>query len=133
MVSRMVTGDGPGGVGIDPRRTWKVLALRGVVSILFGILALARPGITVLALALLAGGWAVMSGVAEVAAAIRLRKQIRGEALLAIAGIVSIIAGLVVIARPATGVLALAVVLGVYALIVGGVLLALAARLRRLG
>ncbi len=132
MVSRMVTGDGPGGVGIDPRRTWKVLALR-VVSILFGILALAWPGITVLALALLAGGWAVMSGVAEVAAAIRLRKQIRGEALLAIAGIVSIIAGLVVIARPATGVLALAVVLGVYALIVGGVLLALAARLRRLG
>ncbi len=53
--------------------------------------------------------------------------------MLALRGPASIIAGLVVIAEPATGVFAIAVVLGAYALIVGGVLLALAGRLPRLG
>jgi len=39
----MATVDGPGGGGIDPRRTWKVLALRGPASIIAGLVVIAEP------------------------------------------------------------------------------------------
>jgi Short repeat of unknown function (DUF308) len=45
-----------------------MLALRGAVAILFGILALARPGITALALAILVGAWAVVTGASDIVA-----------------------------------------------------------------
>lgn len=106
--------------------------LGGLLGIVAGIIALVWPAITALALAMLVGAWAVVTGAAEIAAAVRLRRRIRNELLLALAGLASVVASVVVLAWPAIGAVTIALVIGVYALVAGVFLLTLAARLRRL-
>ena len=106
--------------------------LEGIAAVVLGILTLIWPGITALALLLLIGAWAVVTGVAEIAAAVRLRKMIRGEAFLALTGVLSIAAGIIIFVRPGAGALGIAIVIGIYALLFGAVLVALGLRFRRL-
>jgi uncharacterized membrane protein HdeD (DUF308 family) len=106
--------------------------LEGIAAVVLGILTLIWPGITALALLLLIGAWAVVTGIAEIAAAIRLRKMIRGEWFLALTGVLSIAAGIIIFVRPGAGALGIAIVIGIYALLFGAVLVALGLRLRRL-
>jgi uncharacterized membrane protein HdeD (DUF308 family) len=111
-------------------RTFSIL--EGIAAVALGVLTLIWPGITALALLLLIGAWAVVTGIAEIAAAIRLRKMIRGEWFLALTGVLSIAAGIVIFVRPGAGALGIAIVIGIYALLFGAVLVALGLRLRRL-
>lgn len=108
-------------------------ALFGLLGLVAGVLALAVPGLTVLVLATVVGAWAVVSGVSEIVAAIRLRKQITGEVFLGFAGVVSVIAGVLVLIHPIAGVFGIALLVGIYALLHGATLVGLAVRLRRLG
>src|SRR5262245_35025924 len=110
-------------------RSW-VLALQGLVGIGAGVLAFLWPGLTVLALILFIAAWAVVKGAFEIAAAIRLRKVIRGEWLLALSGVLSILFGLIVFAFPGAGALGIAWMLAFYAVASGVVLLMLGIRLR---
>jgi uncharacterized membrane protein HdeD (DUF308 family) len=52
-------------------RSWKVLALRGLAGVLFGVIALLWPSITLVALVLLFGGYAMVDGLLALAAATR--------------------------------------------------------------
>jgi uncharacterized membrane protein HdeD (DUF308 family) len=52
---------------LDPKKMWPVMALRGILAILFGIVALLWPGITLLVLALLFGAWALLDGISLLA------------------------------------------------------------------
>jgi uncharacterized membrane protein HdeD (DUF308 family) len=106
--------------------------LLGALGVIAGVLALVWPGTTVLVLATLVGAWAVVTGVAEIIAAVRLRKQITGEAFLIVAGALSVIAGILVLVHPIAGVLGIAVLIGVYAVLYGVMLIVLAFRLRGL-
>lgn len=106
--------------------------LTGVLGLIAGVIALAWPAITVFVLATLIGLWALVTGVAEVVAAIRLRKQIRGEAFLIVAGLVSALAGVLVFFHPFAGAVGIAILIGMYALIYGIVLVLLAFRMRSL-
>ncbi|HEY2061000.1 MAG TPA: HdeD family acid-resistance protein [Amycolatopsis sp.] len=106
--------------------------LLGALGVIAGVLALVWPGTTVLVLATLVGAWAVVTGVAEIVAAVRLRKQITGEAFLIVAGALSVIAGILVLVHPIAGVLGIAVLIGVYAVLYGVMLIVLAFRLRGL-
>jgi uncharacterized membrane protein HdeD (DUF308 family) len=106
--------------------------LGGVLGIVAGILAIVWPGITLAALGILIGAWALITGIAEIAAAIRLRKQIQGEFLLGLAGLVSAVFGVLVLLWPIAGAVTIASILGIFALIYGVVLIGLGARLRRL-
>jgi len=112
-------------------RSWASI-FQGLVGIAAGILAFIWPNITALALLLWIAAWAVVTGVFEIAAAIRLRREIRGEWLLALSGVLSIIFGVVLFAFPALGAIGLAWALGAYAAASGAVLVALAIRLRTL-
>jgi uncharacterized membrane protein HdeD (DUF308 family) len=157
----------------DPKAMWPLMALRGVLAILFGIAALVWPDITVYALALLFAAWALLDGVfllinafrqgrahanwrdwvpsllagllgiaaavvtvlwpvitilvltilaavllialgvAEIVFAVRLRKLIRGEVFLALAGLAGVIAGVLILFWPVSlvsGILLLVVV-----------------------
>ena len=105
--------------------------LLGVLGIVAGIVVLAWPGITVLLLATLVGIWAIVTGVAEIVAAIRLRKQIEGEAFLILAGAISLIAGILIVINPIAGAFGIALLVGIYALLYGIMLLVLAFRLRK--
>ena len=177
---------------LNPTKMWPVMALRGVLAILFGIVALLWPGITLLGLALLFGAWVLLDGisllgnafrqgranvdwrdwvpsllagllgiaaavvtvlvpvitvlvltilagvlligvgVAEIVIAVRLRRLIRGEVFLALAGLAGVIAGIVILIWPLSGALVLTLMLGAYALVSGILLLGVAWRLRHL-
>jgi len=167
-------------------RRWHLVVLRGVVAILFGVIAIVWPQITVLALALLWGtymlldgiasiamgmgrgadrmymiilgvlgiaagiatylwpaitvvvllvliaAWAIVAGVVQIAAAIRLRKVIRNEWFLVISGVVTLVLGLLLIVQPAEGAIALLVTIATFAIAWGVVLVVLGFRLRQL-
>ena len=80
----------------------------------------------------LVAGWAIVSGVLQIAAAVQFRKVIRGEWLLGLAGALAILFGVLLIARPAAGLLTLTLLIGWFALFYGVVLIALGFRLRGL-
>jgi uncharacterized membrane protein HdeD (DUF308 family) len=74
--------------------------------------------------------WAIFTGALELTAAIKLRKHIAGEWLLALLGIASLVFGILVLLAPMTGGLVIAIWIGAYALIFGVMLVALGFRLR---
>jgi uncharacterized membrane protein HdeD (DUF308 family) len=115
------------------RRTeerWWVLVLKGSLGITAGVVTLFWPGITAMALLYVIAAWALVTGVLEVAAAIRLRKVITGEWLLVLSGVLSTVLGVLLMLFPGTGALAVVLWIGAYALVSGALLVALALRLR---
>ncbi len=109
---------------------WGTLLVGGIIGILAGALTLFVPGLTVLALVLLIGAWALVMGVIEIAAAVRLRREITGEWMFIVAGCLAVIFGLLVVAAPSAGALVIMLWLGAYALVSGILLVALGFRLR---
>ncbi|HET9156228.1 MAG TPA: HdeD family acid-resistance protein [Myxococcaceae bacterium] len=116
------------GAGKD--RFW-TLVLEAVVGIGIGVLTIARPAATALALLYYVGIWAILTGIFELAAAIRLRKEITGEFWLGLAGVLSIAFGILLFVVPGSAALALTIWIGAYAFVFGVMLLLLAFRLRR--
>lgn len=112
---------------------WWVLLLQGLAGIGAGVATLLWPGITALVLLYLIAGWALVTGGFELAAAIRLRKVIEREWLLALSGIASIVLGVVLMLAPGPGALALVLWIGACALVSGTLLMVLAFRLRSYG
>ncbi|MGE5570401.1 MAG: HdeD family acid-resistance protein [Rhodospirillales bacterium] len=109
---------------------WGGLLLEGIVGVAAGIIAFAWPAITGLALVLLISAWALITGITEITAAIRLRRYIRGEWRLVLSGVISIILAAFLFASPAAGAVAIALAVGIYAIIFGVLEIALAFRLR---
>lgn len=109
---------------------WWLAALLGVVSVAAGVIAILYPGITLLVLVLLMGINAIFAGVLDIAMAFRLRREIRGEWLLGLAGVVSILFGALVLALPGAGALALVWLIAFYAIALGVLLIALGLRMR---
>lgn len=101
--------------------------IAAAVGLAAGLATLIWPEITLLVLVALAGAWAVTTGISDVWTAARQE----GHWLLAVTGVVSIAAGVLVLVLPAAGALAIARVLGAYALVAGALMLADAARARR--
>ena len=111
---------------------WWTLVLEGLADIAAGVVAFAWPGLTALLLLYLVSVWAVLTGLLEIAAAIRLRRTVKGEWLLALNGIVSVLLGVFLVVFPGGGILAVMFWIGGYAIFFGVLLLGLAFRLRSL-
>ncbi len=109
---------------------WWSLLLFGIVAIAAGLFALFWPGITAVALLFVIAIWAIVRGITEIVAAIRLRKELANEWLLVLTGVLAVALGVVLMMSPAAGILALIWFLAAYALVVGVLLLILAYRLR---
>jgi uncharacterized membrane protein HdeD (DUF308 family) len=110
---------------------WGALAVEGIVGIIVGVWAFAAPAVTVVALVALVAAWAMITGVLEIIAAVRLRRTIKGEWMLGLAGIVSVVFGIAVAMAPVSGAVLLALWIGAYTLIAGILQLVLAFKLRR--
>ena len=102
----------------------------GIVAVIAGLVTFFWPHITVSALLTLIAIWAIVTGIAEIAAAVRLRKEISGEWLFVLSGILAVALGVMLLARPGAGALVMVLWIGVYALFSGVLLVALSVRLR---
>ena len=105
---------------------WYVL--EGILGIAVGVATFFFPGMTAQALVLLVGMWAILTGIFEVVAGFEL--PIERDWLLVIAGMASILFGVLVFASPVSGALAITWLIGVYALVFGVIMLVFGIRLR---
>jgi uncharacterized membrane protein HdeD (DUF308 family) len=115
---------------VQAHERWGVLLFEGIVGIAAAAITVLWPAITALGLVYVIAAWAIVTGCAEFAAAVRLRQHVSGEWLLLLGGIASIIFGVLCIAVPLAGALVIALWFGAYALIFGAILVALGFRLR---
>jgi len=107
------------------------LVLIGVLGVSAGIITFVWPEMSALALLMFIAVWAVFVGVFQIAAAIRLRKEIDNEWMLGLSGALSLLFGLLMIVSPGAGAVAVAWMIGSYAIIFGVLLIALGFRLKK--
>jgi uncharacterized membrane protein HdeD (DUF308 family) len=122
--------DGIGAIVWGARSRWGAMVAVGAISVLAGLIALFWPGITALALLYVIAAWAIIRGVAEIGAAVHLRRKIENEWYLVLGGFASIVFGVLIALFPAAGVLSVLWLIGALAIIFGGFAVALALRLR---
>jgi uncharacterized membrane protein HdeD (DUF308 family) len=109
-------------------RWW--LAILGIAGVAAGLLAFGWPGITALVLLYFIAAWAIVVGVTQIMGAIALRREIDDEWLLIAGGTLAILFGVALFARPGAGAVALAVVIGAFAIAHGILFVLFALRVR---
>ena len=115
------------------QKPWWALLLSGIAGIGAAAISFVWPGITALALVYVVSAWALITGGLEIAAAVKLRKEIEGEWLLALSGLLSIVLGFLLAFFPDAGAIGLVWYLGAYAVVFGILMIALSWRLRTRG
>lgn len=104
---------------------WGWYLFEGLANVALGVLALALPGMTIVLAVLLIGIRALVLGTLGVAAAFAVKGLVEPRWLIGLAGAVSILFGILLLARPAAGALVLLWMVGAYALVFGVMLFAL--------
>lgn len=116
----------------NPEAPRWLFVVRGVIGIAAGIATFAWPGLTALLLIYIIAARFLLTGVLEMVVAIALRKEIEHEWLLIVSGVLSIAAGVWFFAAPGDGALALAWMIGLFAVMTGATLIGASFRLRDL-
>jgi uncharacterized membrane protein HdeD (DUF308 family) len=104
--------------------------LESIVGIVAGVLIVLFPLSSAIVITLLIASWAILTGIAEIFMAIRLRKEIVGEFWLGLAGVLSVLFGIFAIFSPLASFLALSWLIAGYAIAFGVILILLAFRVR---
>jgi len=113
-------------------KIWSLVFI-GVIGVLAGIGTFMYPGMTALVLLYFIAAWAVITGILALYIAIHLRKELSGEWVLALAGVLSVLFGVMLIANPGAGALSVIWLIAAYAVAFGILLLTLAFKLKGLG
>jgi len=111
--------------------SWWLLLVEGIAGIVAGVFAFIWPTLTAVVLLIFIGVWAILTGIFEVCAAMQLRQEMAGEWVLGVAGILSILIGILLIANPGAGALAVVWLIGIYAILFGVLLMYLGFKARR--
>ena len=119
-----------GVAGSAAPRSWWVMMTVGLLGVAAGIVTFLYPGITAVVLLVIIAFAAIGRGVFEIAAGIRLRKEIEGEFWLILGGVLSLVFGVFLLLRPGVGALAVVWLIGAYAIVFGIVAMMLSFRLR---
>lgn len=112
-------------------KTWWLFLLSGLAGVIVGVLTFALPGLTAFVLVLLIAARALIVGLFEITAGVALRKTIRNEWFLILNAILSILFGVFLFLLPGIGALALVWMIGMTAIFIGVLLIAIAFRVRR--
>ncbi len=102
---------------------WWIVLLQGFLGVGIGALTLSNPAITAVALLIYIASWAIVAGVLQVYAAIKLRHELTNEWWLALGGILGAAFGVALLWRPGAGALAALWVIAVYAIVWGVMLI----------
>lgn len=113
------------------RPRWWIALLLGLIGVVAGVIALIWPFLTAVLLTVLVGCWALVTGVLEIVSAMRQHRERRRIAWLVVAGLLSAVAGVLILVWPVHGAVAVAMLLGVFATAYGVVLAGLALAVRR--
>lgn len=118
--------------GRQARGGWMIMFIQGLIGMSAAVAAMLWPGITAAVLLILVASWAIVTGLLEIVAAVVLRRQLEGEWILILSGVISVAFGVILGLEPARGVVALAWVFGIFAVIRGITLMLLSQKLRGL-
>jgi uncharacterized membrane protein HdeD (DUF308 family) len=110
-------------------RNWWAFAIRGVLGIIFGLIAIFQPGVTMLSLVLVFSAYAFADGVFAIIASVRAARQHDKWGLLVFEGIVNIFAAIIAFLWPGITVLIFVLLVGTWAVLSGGLMLSAALRL----
>jgi uncharacterized membrane protein HdeD (DUF308 family) len=110
---------------------WFALLVEGILGVIIGIISFVHPGITALAFLYFIAAWAIITGLLELFAAFRLRRDLGGEFLFILGGLASIIFGILLVIFPGAGAFVVVTIIGIYAIIFGVVLVLLSLRLKK--
>jgi uncharacterized membrane protein HdeD (DUF308 family) len=110
-------------------QNWWAFAIRGVLGIIFGLIAIFQPGVTMLSLVLVFSAYAFVDGVFAIIASVHAARQHQKWGLLVLEGIVNIIAAIVAFLWPGITVLSFVFLVGTWAILSGGLMLSAALRL----
>ena len=124
----------------DEKGGWTLL-IEGLAGILVcaivllgtSIGAMLWPRVAAVMLVFYIAGWAILSGLFKIITAFRIRREVKGEWMLGLSGLISILVGLILILRPGAGVLAVAWLIGIFAIILGIFLTLLGLKFRGMG
>ena len=108
---------------------WWAVALRGASALLFGVLALLLPGVTITALVLLFAAYMLADGALAIVSAVRAARRHERWGLLVLEGVTDIAAGALAFFLPGITVVALVLLLAAWAIVSGAFMLAAAFRL----
>ena len=117
-------------MGGNPMPRWW-LAIVGLAGIGAGVMTFVYPVITAFVLLIFIAVWAIVLGIFEIYGAIKLRKEIEGEWFLIFSGALSVLFGLLLLARPGAGALAVIWIIGAYAIILGIIYVMFGLKLRK--
>ena len=117
--------------GRRENENWGVLLLTGLAGIAIGALTFYDPSITALGLLFYIAVWVTGTGLLQVVAGIRLRKEIEGEWWLIATGVLSVLFGVLILMFPGAGALGIAFAIGWFAIVYGALLIGLSLRLRK--
>ena len=111
--------------------SWRMVALRGVLALMFGIIAIVFPGVTILSLVLLFAAFALLDGGFSIAEAVHRMRRHERWGLPLLNGLVGIAVGTAAVVWPGLTAIAFVVLVAAWALLSGVLLLMAAWRTRR--
>ena len=111
---------------------WWVLLLGGLIGIAVGVLSMYAPGVTAIVLLFYIAAWSIARGMTEITVAVRLRREIEGEWLLITAGVLSVLFGVFLFAKPGQGAITVLWLIAAFVFISGVIQIALAFKVRKL-
>src|SRR4051794_4881152 len=112
-------------------RNWGWIVARGIAAVIFGVLAFALPGITLAALILLWGAYALADGILAMIAAFKIRDRSKPFWALLVIGILGIVAGILTFLWPGMTAIVLLAFIAAWSLIMGVLQIVAAIRLRK--
>ena len=115
----------------DESKKWLLVMIPGLVGIIIGIITISWPALTTVIVVYLVAVWALVYGIGEIYSAIRLRRDMQGEWMPSVIGIISTVFGVALLARPLDAGAAIMWLLGLFFLILGILWLIFAFRARR--
>jgi len=118
-----MTTSTPNDVAKAARAIWWLVLIRGILAIVFGVIALIHPGVAFVALVYTFAAFAFVDGIANIVHAVRVRERDRRWGWLLTQGILSVIAGVLAFVFPLAAGLTLGIfalsLIGVYAIMMG--------------